>query len=1020
MQRLSASILCPLLILTSALSAWTAPFPPLVNSETDLSKPLMPAQEVVRTMQLPEGFSATVFAAEPQVQNPIAMSWDGRGRLWVVENFTYAERAKRFDLSLRDRVLIFEDTDGDGRADVRRVFTDEVQMLTGLCVGRGGVWLMCPPQLLFVPDADADGTPDAAPRVVLDGFTVARDNYHNFANGLKWGPDGWLYGRVGHSCPGNVGRPGTPEQERVPLDGAVWRYHPERGVFESINSGTTNPWGHDWDRHGELFFINTVNGHLWHSIPGAHYRGSFSLNPNRHVYGTIDQHADHYHFDTGRGWTASRDGSSGHLGGGHAHIGMLIYQGGLWPQTWQDRLLTVNMHGRRVNVDRLEREGSGYVGRHEADLLQVSDAWFRGIDLSTGPDGNVLLIDWSDTGECHDNTGVHRESGRIYKISYGAGKGTREAAPANLQDLSAETLAGLHAGPNEWQVREARRLLHERVLAGKDVTGADAVLRAQLKGSDAVLRLRALWTLWLTGGVEAGEVRGLLRDADEHLRTWAVRLLTDKLPLDLRTGVRPARAEVGVDAGLLEEFTRMAREDSSGLVRLALASTLQRMPLEKREGLAIALAGRAEDASDHNLPLLVWYGLMPVADRALGTLEAVARASAWPDLRRFIGRRMAEELTTRRDVLDGILRAPELQDAVRMGDVLQGVSEALAGVRKAPMPGAWKAVQARLASTSDPQLRDRVRELATLFGDGRALEEVRRIALDGKAEPDAREAALRSLIDARPEDLRSVCERLLEVRHLNLTAVRGLALFEDPQVAEGLVKAYRRFQPAGRRVVLDTLVSRPGFAKVLLEHVGETQVPRGDITAFHARQIRSFQDAQLSARLTEVWGEWREASQDRARLIAQWRAKLAPEVLAKADLGRGRALFQGCSSCHKLYGEGGEVGPDLTGSGRGNLDYLLENILDPSGVVAPEYRMVVLTLKDGRVLTGMVSAQNAATLTLRGLNDAQVVERSAVAKQEVLPVSMMPEGLLQAMDEEQVRDLMGYLMHPTQVALPWK
>ncbi len=185
-------------VLASAVTAFAADFPKLPNTETDLSKPLMPAADAARTMKLPDGFSATLFAGEPQVQNPIAMSWDAKGRLWVAENFTYAEKGVRWDLSLRDRVLIFEDTDGDGLADSRKVFVDDVQTLTSVCVGRGGVWLMCPPQLLFIPDANADGVPDGPAQAMLDGFTVAKDNHHNLANGLKWGPDGWLYGRVGH------------------------------------------------------------------------------------------------------------------------------------------------------------------------------------------------------------------------------------------------------------------------------------------------------------------------------------------------------------------------------------------------------------------------------------------------------------------------------------------------------------------------------------------------------------------------------------------------------------------------------------------------------------------------------------------------------------------------------------------------------------------------------------------------------------------------------------------------------
>src|SRR5438034_8281589 len=236
--------LLPLLLIPFSLCASEFPVP--YNTEPDPSAP-MPAAEAAAKMSLPPGFKATVFAAEPDVQNPIAMTWDSRGRLWVAENYTYAERARKFDLNLRDRIVIFEDKDGDGHFDTRKVFTDEVQMLTSIEVGLGGVWITCPPQVLFIPDRNGDDVPDGAPEVVLDGFTVPPENYHNFANGLRFGPDGALSGPCGASSPGEIGPPGTPAAQRIPMRGTMWRYHPQRKVVEALSCGTTTPWGHDWD-----------------------------------------------------------------------------------------------------------------------------------------------------------------------------------------------------------------------------------------------------------------------------------------------------------------------------------------------------------------------------------------------------------------------------------------------------------------------------------------------------------------------------------------------------------------------------------------------------------------------------------------------------------------------------------------------------------------------------------------------------------------------------------------------------
>ena len=278
---------------------WADEFPRLPNTESTTDADPPSAEESAKAFSLPEGTKVKVWASEPMVQNPIGMAWDKNGRMWVAENYTYGSRKIRFDLSLRDRVIVLSDTNGDGQADTRKVFTDKVQMLTSVEVGQGGVWLMCPPKLLFIPDRDGDLVPDGEPEVMLDGFDVARGNYHNFANGLRWGPDGWLYGRCGHSCPGRIGVPGTPDELRYPIDGGILRYHPQRKVVEVLAHGTVNPWGHDWDEHGELFFINTVIGHMWHLIPGAHYRESGSgASQNPLIYERMPQHADHFHYDT--------------------------------------------------------------------------------------------------------------------------------------------------------------------------------------------------------------------------------------------------------------------------------------------------------------------------------------------------------------------------------------------------------------------------------------------------------------------------------------------------------------------------------------------------------------------------------------------------------------------------------------------------------------------------------------------------------------------------------------------------
>ena len=995
-----------------------AEFPSPYNSETASSGP-MPAAEAASKMQLPPGFKATVFASEPDVQNPIAMAWDARGRLWVAENYTYAESAKHYDLNLRDRILIFEDKDGDGHFDSRKVFTDEVQMLTSIEIGYDGVWVMCPPQLLFIPDKNRDDAPDITPEVVLDGFTPSPDMYHTFANGLRFGPDGWLYGRCGASSGGEIGVPGTPPDQRIPLRGTMWRYHPRRKIVEVISSGTTNPWGHDWDEHGELFFINTVNGHLWHEIPGAHYMRPHTFDPNPRAYELIEQHADHWHFDTAIGWQKSRDIGAPDLGGGHAHVGMMIYQGDNWPDEYRGHLFTLNLHGRRLNQEILERSGSGYVGKHGADFFLAADSWFRGMEVSYGPDGGVFVLDWSDTGDCHDYAGVHRTSGRIYKITCGTPK---RSTIGDVRLLSAEDLVKLHTHRNEWFSRQARLELTARDREGRFLGDAAAQLRELFdKNTDVVVKLRALWTLYTIGATDQKFLRAQMDHPNEHVRAWAVRLLTDDWPLDTVLSQRPAgKPEAAAASELYYPFIGSAQTENSGLVRLAFASAMQRFPITNRVELAGGLMEHREDANDHNMPMMIWYGLIPAVETQRSGIADLLMNAKIPLTRRLIARRLTEDIEKNPEAVNHMLQiATDIVSPSLRADVVNGMTEGLVGRRKARKPETWDAFITNVVNSPDAALRARVKELSVVFGDGRALADVKKVALDKEADLAARKVALQTLIDSRPPDLRSVCEHLIGEQFINPVAARGLATFDDPASATKLVSSYRQFHASERAQLLSALVSRPSFASALLDAVANKKIPRTAITPFHARQIRNLNDSDLNQKLAATWGELRESSQDRRKAIADWKSKLNPESLAKADLSQGRVVFNtACAACHTLYGEGGKIGPDLTGGGRDNIDYLLENIVDPSAVVTADFRMSVIEMKDGRSLNAIIANKTDRTLTLKTMTETVTAQRDEIASIRESSDSLMPEGLLDALSLDQARDLIAYLMHKTQAPLP--
>ncbi len=615
----------------------------VANTQKPGDVPLAPA-EALKRITLPDGFKATLFAGEPDVMQPIAFDFDDRGRLWVVECFSYPD----FKNQGRDRILIFTDKNGDGQFDTRTVFLDNGHQLSGLVLGFGGVWVTSAPNLLFYPDANGDDVPDGEPVVVLDGWTLKAG--HNMVNGLAWGPDGWLYGRHGITTSSLVGPPGTPEAQRVQLNCSIWRYHPVKKTFEVVAHGTTNPWGLDWDDLGQPFFSNNVIGHLWHLIPGAHYARMFGEDFNPHLYQLMEQCADHLHWQAGH-WTKARSGQEA-LGGGHSHCGAMIYLGDNWPATFRNRIMMANIHGNRLIYDELARKGSGYVARHGSNFLMANDSWFRGVQMAYGPDGGVIVSDWNDLGECHDSDGAYRMSGRLYKITYGD---TKPTGDLNLARLSNAELVKLQLHPNDWYVRHARRLLQERAVAGKVDAETHGALTAIVRDNpDVTRKLRALWTLHITGGLEpslssdprfskqpqdsrggraiepspSALLLGLLDHADENLRWWAVQLLSEGRNVPNR---------------VLQQFAAMAREDKSPFVRLSIASALQRLPSANRWTIAERLAGHAEDSTDPNLPLMIWYAIEPAVPLNRTRALSLAGQTKLPLLRGCIVRRLAEK-----------------------------------------------------------------------------------------------------------------------------------------------------------------------------------------------------------------------------------------------------------------------------------------------------------------------------------------------------------------------------------------
>ncbi len=973
-------------------------------------------------MTVPPGFKVQLAAGEPMVYQPIAMCFDHKGRLWVAEAHTYPLRAE--DGHGKDRIVIFEDTNHDGAFDSSKTFIEGLNLVSGLEVGFGGVYVGAAPYLMFIPDRDGDDVPDGAaaelhdsaalqfPNDVPTGATVLRDGFgwhdtHETLNAFNWGPDGWLYGCHGVFTHSKVGRPGTPDGQRQGLNAGVWRYHPTKDIFEVFAHGTSNPWGVDFNDQGQAFITACVIPHLWHMVQGGRYHRQGGQHFNAHTYDDIKTIADHAHYvgnirdHAWWGHEPKAAGGTAEAGGGHAHAGAMIYLGDNWPDKYRNQIFFSNIHGNRINNDLLEpvRGRSGYVGHHGDDFLFANDHYYRGINLRCGPDGSVYLIDWYDKNACHrrDPEIWDRSNGRIYRISYE----TPALQPAlNTSQWSTDQLLDAHEHRNDWHVRMARKRLMELGPAPRIVDRLWAAAADTDRSVDR--RLRYLWTLHALDGLNEARATQLLADSEEYVRAWTIQLtLEDK---EASSAVRAA-------------MTSLAREDTSAVVRMYLASALQRMPLQHRWSLATALAGRAEDADDHNIPLLLWYGIEPLVPTDTERATALALETEIPLLRRYIFRRASAHQDTIAPVVAALdsLNDPETQSLI-----LDEMLAAFEGRVDIPMPGAWQTAYTKLSRAKNQTLRDKADQLAIIFGDQRVLAPMRKLLSNAKQDVKRRQQALSVLLRARDAEMVHVLLKDAVLNNLTLQgpAIRALSSLGNESAPRILLSRYDSFPSATRADVIGTLVSRPTWTMQLLSAIGEDRVPSGDLHAYHVRQILAFKNTDINSALKKHWGDIRESSADRKVQIARWKKTLSPKFMAEAHLGNGRRVFmKTCQNCHRLLGTGGDIGPDITGSNRANIDYILENILDPSAVVGRTYQMTVVALENGQVVSGLLKLETDSALTIQTINDKVVVAKSRIEERTLSKVSMMPERQLDALAKGDARDLIAYLASPRQVAV---
>ncbi|MEO6595584.1 MAG: PVC-type heme-binding CxxCH protein, partial [Planctomycetota bacterium] len=837
------------------------------------------------------------------------------------------------------------------------------------------------------------------------------EDTHETLNSFIFGPDGWLYGTHGVFTHSLVGAPGTPDEQRTKLDCGVWRFQPQRRQFEVFAWGTSNPWGVDFDDRGEAFLACCVIPHLWHMVQGGRFERQGGSHFDAHAWLEIETIADHKHYagsTKDHAWWNGRerpvvDPGTDLAGGGHAHCGTLLYKGDAFPTEYRNAMLFFNIHGNRMNQDRLERSGSGYTGHHGQDLVLANDPWFRGVSVRLGPAGELFFIDWYDKNACHRTKPEvwDRTNGRMYRLSYGA----PVASELALDKQSDDELAALQASTNAFLTDHARRLLQER---GTIAASAVATLRTMLhEHKDPLARLRALWALHVVDRLDARELLATLKSPNEDLRAWAVRLALEQ----------PARFPE-----MIEALPALARNESSPSVRLALAAALQRHPVAQRWPLAAALLAHGEDNGDHNIPTVLWYGVEPLADAGAERFVELAQAAAVTSVRTLMWRRAALGDDALRAELVKLLRA----DGVRRAEILKQMVAALEEQPVMNAPAEWSEVSPSLMASSDAAVREAAADVALAFGDAKLAPAFRARLANAKETNERRLAALEGLVRLRDPDTGPLLLELLDAPELRRAALNGLGAYDLPSAAARILAVLPRLEPTDREVALSTLSARTASARELLASIvaGTTSARLLDAASLR-RQLQALGDPEVETLLQKAWGRSVQPSASAEVEIVHYKQVLAPEFLADADKSHGRSIFmRTCQACHKLYGEGGTLAPELTGSNRSSLDFLLANIIDPSAEMGREYQLVTVRLQDGRQLSGNIVKENDTAVTLKTLAGTQTLPRRDLAADtdkrpaiEYSKVSLMPPGQLQMLSDSDTRDLIGYLMD-TQQAPP--
>ena len=978
--------------------------------------PALSPADALSKFRLAEGYVMETLLADPAISQPLSTAHDSYGRLWVVQYLQYPEPAGLRRLSRdnfwrtvydsvplppghggvpgADKITVHEDRDGDGTLETETTFVDGLNIATSVVPTAQGAWVLNPPYLLFYADRDHDLKADGPPEVHLEGFGL--EDTHSVVNSLCMGPDGWLYAAQGSTVSGNVRRYGSKETPKRSMGQAIWRYHPITHKYEIFAEGGGNAFSVAFNDQGEVFSgHNGGDTRGFHYLQDAYYRKGFSKhgglsNPNTFGYLDPMQHPPIQRFT-------------------HA---MLMTDGTAFGEAMPHSMLAVDpLHGKLIQTE-LSPIGSTFTTKDISDTVASDDKWFRPVAIQDGPDGAAYVCDWYDFQVAHLYAHVgkmDRDHGRVYRL-----KPTQlsQASPwnatlANGTDLkSLRYLADRLKHPYRWQRWKARELLAQHPMRGE--------LRRQVEAglaSGEQIALESLWTAhacgWvadtiLANGEDAIPLNTLLANSNPAVRSWAIRLICDD-------------REVSRDAAAA--IAKLAESEEDVKVLCQMASSAKRLPAEEALTLVSALLSRNLPESDLSLPLMIWWAVEPHSDdidRVLSKFQwdehfwtsSIANQRIAPNLIEIWAKTNSpRSMVAISQVLRKIGMQPEAIRGIAAKHANDAFERAFVGRSLLGVPDG---VIDALIGLGQPSLTLRLRR-----GDVEAKSQAMELLLDAK-QASAKRIQMVQLfgelhdLDALP-NLIKIAGNASDVEPVRAASYSAMTGFESPDVPTAILKAWPELNPTLRAVSGSVLGARKSWTRAWVEHALAGNVDAKSMPIECVRAMRLHNDENLQSQIGKLYPglvgpDLAQAQKDVTNLLERIGT-------TEGDPYRGKAQFKAnCARCHKLYAEGGEIGPDLTGYQRDQLQALVRNIIAPSLEIREGYQTVGVRMDDGSVLTGFIENQNDEQITLKGVDGKSYVLAKSELDQ-VLPqaTSLMPEGMLNALTDQQIADLLAYL-----------